>query len=185
MNRLVCIALVCGGLWGAGCGPAERPVSPVTAETEGRTQESWDVDLRLSEGGLPRLQLTAGYLARFDRGDSTFTRLQPAGGDPLVRAVFFDEAGGIRGRLRAGEIDYFEKDRRFEARMGVVVETETGRQLESEIVQWDEVGRVITTPGFVRLTTPTERIEGFRLRADEDLTNYAFSRVTGSVEVEE
>ncbi len=41
------------------------------------------------------------------------------------------------------------------------------------------------TPGFVRLTTAAERLQGYNLEANEDLTNYSLKRITGTVIVEE
>ena len=85
--------------------------------------ESWDADLRVSEGGTPVLQISAPYLARFERPDSSFIRLGPAAGDSArVRLVLFDDAGERRAELTAAEMRYEEGSGRVQASGAVEAE---------------------------------------------------------------
>ena len=43
----------------------------------------------------------------------------------------------------------------------------------------------VRTPGFVRIRTPKENVQGYNLVADEDLETYTLARVTGQVTYEE
>jgi hypothetical protein len=67
----------------------------------------------------------------------------------------------------------------------VIVVTPDEKTLESEHLVWLEDDRKLRTPGFVRITTPNERVQGYNLLADEDLSTYTLARVTGQVTVED
>ncbi len=164
---------------------AQPPVVPETAQNEGLAQESWDVALRISGNGQLRMSVEADYLARYERGDSLYTHLKPVADSGRVHVQFYDDLGRPHARLRAQEAYYFDQDLRFEARGDVQVQTRTGRRLTTEFLQWKEDERKIRTPGFVRLTTPTEQLQGYRLIADEDLETYTISRITGRVQIDE
>lgn len=89
--------------------------------------ESWNADLRVSEGGVPVLQIAAPYLARFAREDSSFIRLGPAAGDSArVRLSLFDDEGAPRAVLSAAEMRYDETTGRVQASGDVEAEL-TGR----------------------------------------------------------
>jgi LPS export ABC transporter protein LptC len=149
-------------------------------------QETWDVSLSLSMDGRPRALVRAPYLARYERDDSTFTRFGPAApGDTTRVAVRVYDEGRPTATVEADRLLYLDRDRRFVAEGRVVVETATGKTLRSEALTWDEADGSLRTDGFVRITTPTERLQGYRLVADEGLETYTLARITGQVTVEE
>ena len=160
-------------------------------------QESWDVRLGMSEDGRPRAHVVAPYMAKYEREDSSYALLLPAadglasdslGVDSLrvrVTAYLFDEEGDSSATLEADRMVYLDEEGRFEARGDVVVVTREGKRLESEHLLWYEAEREVRTPGFVKITTPTERIQGYELVSDEDLDEYTLARVTGQVTVED
>ena len=91
----------------------------------------------------------------------------------------------VSATIRADRIVYRDAAGRFDARGQVVVTTARGKRLEGEHLTWHEEEGRITTPGFVEITTPTDRIQGYGLRADENLDSYQLGRVTGQVTVED
>ena len=148
-------------------------------------QETWDVALSLSMDGQPRALVRAPYLARYERADSTFARFGPTDEDTSRVAVQVYDAGQPTATVEADRLLYLDGERRFVAEGRVVVETETGKTLRSESLTWDEAERSLRTDGFVRITTPTEQLQGYRLVADEGLETYTLARITGQVTVEE
>ena len=157
------------------------------------TQESWDATFYVTEAQRAtgdtrrRLAIEAGYLARYELGDSTYTVMQGSeqGGGTRLKAYLFDAAGDTTATVTADRMVYYNEDRRFEARGDVVVVTDEGRRLESELLNWYEAEREVRTPGFATITTATEQIRGYELVADEDLESFSLARVTGQVLVEE
>lgn len=175
-------------------GCTEQAVPPsmddVRAGTE-PTQEGWDVQFVISEAeaqtaeSRPRVEINAGYMATFETPDSTYTEMQSRSDEDPIVAYIYDEAGDTSAVLRSNRLIMHEKERRFEAFGNVVVETGQDKALESEHLVWMEDDRLVRTPGFVAIETPTERIQGYSLVADENLETYTLERVTGQVTVEE
>ena len=153
-------------------------------------QESWNILYRVTETGTeaassrPRLDIQAGYMATFETEDSTYTLMT---GDSLDRVIahFYDELGDTSSTVTANRLILHEDEDRFEARGNVVAVTPDGKTLESEHLVWLEKEREVRTPGFVRITTPKERVQGYDLVADENLETYTLRRMTGQVTVEE
>lgn len=174
-----------------GCGDSATPTAEtvLAEEAEGPPpdHEAWDIVYRISEEGRPRVTVTAAHFARFETQDSLYALLQPHpdSSDGRVHAQLYDEDGNPSAVLTADEILHFERQHRFNARGRVVVVTEADERLETERLDWTETERRITSPGFVRITTPTETIQGYELDAAEDLSEYTIFRITGRVLVEE
>ena len=193
-SMMVKMVLACTGLI-TGCGSADRPSY---AEEEWQddvrpVSESWNVHYAITEshsrdgGSLPRLFMNAGHMASY-KDDSTYTVLTPGedGRDATVRAVIFNvETGDTSAVVRAQRIVYLDADRRFEASGDVVVDGTENRRMWSERLLWNEETQRISAPGYVRIVTPSERIEGYNLDADEDLDNYTLERVTGEAEIDD
>jgi LPS export ABC transporter protein LptC len=147
-------------------------------------RESWDIRFSVSENGLPRVVFEAPYLARYEREDSVFTILRSDSiARPVVAYVFAD--GDSSATITAREMTLFSDHQLYEARGQVVVLAQGNRRLESEHLVWNENEGMIRTPGFARITTPSERIQGYQLVADENLETYSLARVTGQVTLEE
>ena len=150
-------------------------------------QESWFATFDVLNGANPRLQILADYIAKFEEPDSTYMILKghPDSLNSRVTAFIFDEVGDSSATIVANNMIYYEEDRRFEAHGNVIVETVDQKKLETEFLVWLEVERKVQTEGFVRINTPTENIQGYDLKADEDLDNYQIARVTGKAVVED
>src|SRR5690606_2915730 len=175
-----------------GCGRESAPapsMDDVRSEAAPR-EESWDVQYIVTETpsdgveSRPRLEIIAQYMATYETEDSTYTIMI---GDSLGRVTvhLFDEAGDTSATIDADRLLLFDAEDRFEARGNVVARAADDRRLESEHLIWLERERLVRTPGFVRITTPRERVQGYDLVADEDLASYTLRRIKGQVIVED
>lgn len=189
-RRVLVGALACFAL--AACTRrAPAPLPPATGPAP--EQESWDVDLLLTEDGRPRARVRAAYFARFEADtvgavflpDAPDADEAPGPDTSRVRADVFDEAGAPRATVWAGELRHDEQLRRFRALGGVEVRTATQKRLVTERLDWDEAGGALHTDAFVRITGPGEDIRGYGLDADEGLDSYTIRRVTGTATYEE
>jgi lipopolysaccharide assembly outer membrane protein LptD (OstA) len=177
-------AVLLGGglsLFGEACArpPSAEVMASVAAE-QAAAQESRRVDYRLSVEGQPRLQLEADRLMRYEEGDSVRIVLE---GTP-VQGWLFTPEGDTSARLEAQRVTYDETGRRFVAEGKVTVTTLKGNQLWTDRLQWLEAQRRLIAPGFVRLVSPTEHVEGLELEADEQLESYRLRHVSGRVLIE-
>ena len=154
-------------------------------------QESWYVRYFVSQKTgasqtVPRIELIADYMARYEQGDSTYLLLRPdSESTSVVTAYLFDEQGDSSAVVTSLQMIYLDEVGRFEARGDVKVSTVNNKYLTSEHLIWNEDKREVRTKGFVEIRTPTERIKGYDLVADENLSTYRIGRVTGTMTVEE
>ena len=186
------IFLLCAGMLAA-CG---RPAAPPAALQDIRSeadpaQESRGVAYYITEtrpgdaSSRPRLTMRADHMATFEAGDSTWTVLQSDSTGGRVSASLYDEAGDSSATIFADRITLLDNKRRFEATGDVEVRARGGKALWSEHLVWLEREQSLRTPGFVRISTPDEQVQGYALEADERLDEYALRSMTGRVTVRE
>lgn len=181
--RLLMLLLV----WAAvSCSQTPRETLPSEAfEREGPIQESWEVLFHLREDGLDRLEIRAGYMAKYETSDSTYTVLTPDADTGRVQVVWFDRSGVRQGTMYSDKLHYYESEQRLLARGNVVALTVDSTRLETDRLRWERETESLHAPGFARIITPTERIRGYELVSDEQLDNYSLARVTGQVRIKE
>lgn len=177
--------------------------SPVSVEQiaaeEGPDQESWNVVYYLGEAGAPRAKMRASHMARYETSDSVYVVLDGASesdpeSDPardpesdlgdLVEVEVFG-SDGEQSRVTAREIRIDEESQTYVLTGDVEVVTSSGRKLQTERLTWFEQDAQIRAPGFVRITSETENLQGYGLDADEMLERYTLSKVTGRVYLED
>jgi LPS export ABC transporter protein LptC len=158
-----------------------------TTAAEGPTprQVSYDATFRLYRGGEPRSTLIAERMEQYETEDSTYTLLRSPSDSLRARVYVFDENGDSSATITADRVYLFQKENRFEAYGNVVVVTTDDKTLRSEHLTWNEADRKLRTRRFVRIRTPTERVQGTGLVADEDLDTYSIGRFTARVEVDD
>lgn len=168
---LACV-LVAIGL--TGCGDAE-PGIPVS-EREGPEQITYDYHTTQSQGGTPTWELWGESAMRY-AGEAR-RELE------VVRMVFYrdGEQDAVLTSER-GEIN--EETQATVARGNVVVVSEDGRTLESEVLYWDPERQLIHTDAFVRFTDGDQVLTGYGMETDPDLTNLVILRqVKGEIYTE-
>ena len=170
----------------AACSRSPRENLPSDAfEPDQPDQESWGAVYRLRENGEPRLEINAGYMARHETQDSTYTLMTPASDSVQVELVWFDDAGRRQGTMYGDKVYYYENDQRLVAEGDVVAITRDSTRLETDRLRWNREAETLHAPGFARIITEDERIQGYDLTADERLESYSLARVTGQVRVTE
>jgi len=184
-QRFILFLLVTSAVF-AGC---EMHESGVTVQTlrddEAPTSESWSPEMHISENGLRRLHMVAGYMARYETPDSTYLVLTATNEESeRVHVYIFDVEGDSSATVISDRITYYERGRRFVAEGDVVVEAREDRWLFSEHMTWSETTSRVRTPGFATIRTPSETLSGYGLDADEDLNNFSLARVSGVVVID-
>ncbi|TDI72803.1 MAG: LPS export ABC transporter periplasmic protein LptC [Bacteroidetes bacterium] len=166
----------------SGCADNQPPVTIESLRSsEDPDQESWNVDLTITENGYLRLHLTAGHVLKYERPDSIFMLLQSADGDSVrVKVDIFDVAGDSSAVVFADRIYYYERENRFVAHGDVVATSISGTVIESEHLTWTEEDRKLRTPGFATITESGRRTSGYRLVANEDLSEAILENFTGT-----
>ncbi len=185
-THLKVLLLLCALPLLAGC--RRPPESEGLAGPNGTpAREVWGVSFAVLNDGMLRAKISAPFMADIETPDSTYTLLTSAAGDSAapVLVVVYDEEGQTAATIRADTLILPADADRYVARGDVRVESAAGKRLEGDHLVWVERDRQVSTPHFVRIITPTERIQGYELQADENLDTYTIARVTGMVIVEE
>lgn len=169
-----------------GCEERTRESAPDPEPPTGPTPThiSWNARFTMSQAGRPRAHIRAEQMEQYDTPDSTYSILRSPSDTSRVRAHVFDEQGDSSAVIIADSVLFHDREGRFEAFGNVVVITTEDKRLESEHLTWQQADRKIRTRRFVRILTPTERVQGNGLVADEDLDTYQIGRFTAEVEME-
>lgn len=100
--------------------------------------------------------------------------------DSGIVADFFDEYGTPRTRIWADSGTAHENTRNLNAYGHVVARSDSGEQLETEILRYDNTRGLILADGPVKISTPTDTIYGLGFRADKNLKNWKVDQPTGT-----
>ncbi len=157
----------------AGCEDKVKP--SVLSTVDSRTlpqQESWNSQIVISDSGVVRAIIHAGYFKVYASSRTTLL-------SDSMHVQFYDPDGTPTSLLTSREGAVDEVTNNLEARGSVVVTSESGTRLFTEELYWDQARELIHTPVFVRVISPKERLQGVGLESDQGLKNYRIFRVTG------
>lgn len=156
----------------SGCG--KEKVKPNINETlkvqEMPLQESWNSTIIFSDSGRTKAIMWVGHLKMFK--EETLI-------DSNLRVDFYNDfqkktttLTSLRGRLE-------EATRNLYAIGDVIAKNDSaGVVLRTEQLMWRNSDEKIVSDKFVKITSPTEVIEGFGFESDRNLKNYTIYRVT-------
>ena len=186
------VLLLCAGMLAACSRTAAPPAAMKDIRSEADpVQESWGAEYYVTEttsgnaSSRPRMKMRADHMATFEAGDSTWTVLQNDSTGGRVTVLLYDEAGDSSATVFADRITLLDNKKRFEAVGNVEVRAQGDKALWSEHLVWFEREEALRTPGFVRISTPDEQVQGYALEADERLDEYTLRSMTGRVTVRE
>lgn len=155
------------------CGEKVKPpVSSTGIGGEVPTQESWDAKITFTDSGKITGILRAGHISAF--AEQRVTRL-----DSNITVDFYDENEHHTSVLTAkrGTVNDLTHD--FEAHDNVVVVSDSGTTLRTQDLFWVNITRMVHTPAYVDISSPTEQIQGQGFESDQSLRHYTIFKVTG------
>jgi LPS export ABC transporter protein LptC len=139
------LAVILGFALLTSCGDPAAKTTDITSE-DYPDQESWDVTITMTEGGLKRVIVTAGHLEKYD--ERLFIYL-----DNNVEADFFDLEERHTTRLKSDRAEIDEKANYMRALKNVIVESDSGITLFTDTLSWDHDAELIYTDDSVMITT--------------------------------
>ncbi|HYF70885.1 MAG TPA: LPS export ABC transporter periplasmic protein LptC [Ohtaekwangia sp.] len=147
-------------------------------EYNGPVSEVENVELYYSEKDMIKVKMTAALLYEFKNGDREF----PQG----VYIEFFDETGKLESTLKANHAYFFKEENQWRGRDNVEVKNlEKREQLNTEELFWKPAEKRIFTDKFVTIRQQKDVLYGEGLEANEDLSDYTITNISGEMEVEE
>ncbi|MDG2267235.1 MAG: LPS export ABC transporter periplasmic protein LptC [Candidatus Marinimicrobia bacterium] len=109
-------------------------------------QESWDVEITLTDEGIMRAFVKAGHLEKFN--DRNYILL-----NKKVDVDFFDEEEVHTTNLKSMIAEIDEKTNFMTAIDNVVVVSDSGATLYTDTLKWDSKKEIIYTASPIMLTT--------------------------------
>ncbi len=157
-----------------GCGDAE-PGQPVV-ESQNPEQTTYEYHTTQTKMGIPEWELWGEQAVRY-AGNAQRDLVG-------VRMVFYSQ--GERKAVLTSETGQIDEETQVTvARGNVVVVSEDGRRLESEVLYWDPERQLIHTEAFVKFTEGGRILTGYGMETDPDLTNLVILRqVRGEIPAE-
>ena len=169
----LCLLVLC-----LACGETENASAPGGMEGERPDQESWDSQVTVWDLGEPRAVVRAGHLRTYEKKRTVEI-------DEGLRIDFFDEEGEHTARLTAqgGTMDEMTKD--VKAVGGVVVVSDQGDTLRTELLRWSNTQEKIYGDGPVEIVTEDASEKGVGFEASPDLESWTMREIVGRVRREE
>ena len=129
-------------------------------------QESWDVEITLTNEGIMRALVKAGHLEKFN--DRNFVFL-----NKNVDVDFFDEEETHTTNLKSMIAEIDEKTNFMTAIDNVVVVSDSGATLYTDTLKWDSKEEIIYTASPIMLTTnKNDTLYGSGFESDVGLNHW-------------
>ncbi len=158
----------------AGC-DKQKLTGPRTVDN-GPFMETTNVLTLVSDSAKLKFQLTAPLEQRYENGDDVY---------PKGMVVTFYSADGKKTVINTLTAKYgkFEKVKNLYIMRGAVrvVNVPEQQNMTTEELFFDQNKQLIYTDSamFVKVETPTEYIDGYGLKANQNFSRYSISRPTG------
>lgn len=180
-NRMiwsVFIVLAMGTLFS--CENSIQTVQKITAEDTLAEATAMNIQYVRTDSGRLQLILKSPVLVKYG-GSQPHTEF-PKG----FYIQFYNRSGKLISTLSAHYGVRWDKRYRLEARNQVVVKNlETGEQLDTENLSWDENKGKIYTHSFVKITSPDRTIFGDSLTANETFSQRTVYGIRGVMDIQE
>lgn len=138
---------------------------------------SENIRLLHKEKGFTSAIITAPVLNRYTKNENKITF-------PKGLQIELYQNDLMTAVINAGYGERDESTKIMKASGGVVIINYKQEKMESEDLIWNENLSKINIEGKVKVTTPTDIIQGYGLESDDKFSNYKMSKITGIMKVE-
>jgi len=144
--------------------------------------ELFDFVYLFSELGQKKAMLKAPYAKDIFVADQNETEFHLTKGMELF---FYDSTGKEISHLKANQGVLYQNKGFAEAIGNVVWQNEKNEKLESERLRWFRKSDQVSTPEFVKITTPTDVLYGDSLVANLGFSRYKIYKIKGHFTLKE
>ena len=135
-------------------------------------QESWNSKIVLSDSGIVKATIDAGYVRVYQSPPQTLL-------SEGMTVHFYETDGKESSVLTAQQGIVYDDTKNLAASGNVLVVSSDSTQLRTQKLDWDNKRQLIHTTDFVRINSPKERLQGFGFESDQHLRHYRIFRVSG------
>jgi LPS export ABC transporter protein LptC len=156
------IVLICIGFSQCRQDAGERTI--VRTRVERPIQEGWDSKITITRLGLPQAIVDYGHMVKYEKSDTIYF-------DEGVEVDFFDDQGNHSSHLISDRGEYNEKTEDVTGIGNVIVVSDSGVTLNTEILRWDNARGKIYSDTLVMVTTrEADTLYGIGFESNADLT---------------
>lgn len=164
------------------CENSLKTIQELTKEDTLSTMAAYDVIYKRSDSGIRQVVLKSPLMERYESDPKNPYTEFPDG----FEVTFYDKSGNKVSFISAEYGVNYRKKQLLRARKNVVVKNfNTGEQLNTENLDWNQKKKIIHTHTFVKITSPENIIFGDSLWAKEDFSSREIYNMRGEIEVEE
>ncbi len=137
-------------------------------------QISHDFEVKFVDSNWVKAKLKAG------RGRIYTSRMETLIDNALRLELFSKNSSNVTTWLTADSARIDDNTRDMIAKGKVVVFSDSSQtRLETSVLQWNQAEQKFFSTAFVRITSPSELIEGYGFESDQYLLNYKIFKVSG------
>ncbi|MFQ5582804.1 MAG: LPS export ABC transporter periplasmic protein LptC [Calditrichia bacterium] len=168
---LITILLLLAGAFSCSS-PQEEPGAANTERKNLPDQESWNSTVVITRESRLVAEIKAGYIATYNKKQETVL------GDS-IHVDFYNREGVHNSVLTADSGIVYNKSNNLLATGHVVVVSDSGIVLKTEILRWDNKRQKIISDVPVVFATETDTLMGETFISDPDLKNYEIRNARG------
>ncbi len=135
-------------------------------------QEIWNPVITLTKDGQKRAVVHSGHLVKYN--DQAYVNM-----DTEVSVDFYDINERHLSHLTATEAVVYENTNDLIAKGNVVVTSDSGLTLYTEVVQWNHRREKIISDTYITLVTDQDTLYGVGFESDSDLKNWVIFKPAG------
>jgi LPS export ABC transporter protein LptC len=154
-----------------------KTLKNITLEDDIGIERATVVELLYSDSAIVRVAIHAPTLLRYIDKEKP-KQVFPDG----IDADFYDDNQVQTSKMIAKYAEQFQKERKVYLRDSVCIWNNKNEILETNELIWDESTEQITSSKHVKITTPTQVIEGEGFKSNLDFTDWEIYEVTGIME---
>lgn len=160
----------------SGCQREQSAVTNHNDNQEFPDQESWNSTLTTTNNGQVTAIIKYGHMRRFNKNQTVLF-------DEQIEIDFFDRNGNHSSRLTSNKGMMNEKENKVIAYENVVVVSDSGINLKTEKLWWDNAIEKVVTDRFITITTnKNDTLNGVGFESDQKLSNWMIKEVRGKTD---
>jgi len=156
-----------------------QQVQAIDIDRSGPERTTYNAEYFFSDSGTVKNRLVATKVEMF-RGDSNFTRI-----DDGLELTFFGRTEAENAVLTANNALVYQELGVMEVYNDVEFVNAKGEKLNTEKLIWDQDSDRVYTDHFVKITRAENIIYGKGLVANQDLSWYKITKVTGDLYIKD
>ena len=151
----------------------QETISTETEQKEYPSQEGWNSEIRLSKAGQIQAVVRYGHMMKYDKRKIVFF-------DEGVEVDFYDNEGNHTSHLTSEKGEYHENTEDVLGRGSVVVVSDSGVTLSTDVLRWDNrLGKILSDTTVRVMTTDSDTLYGLGFESDPDLNHWIIKKPWG------